>query len=81
MQFLRRHCRFHNMRQKIETYIKKCSNCQKNKHSIHKKYEKISISDTAERIMKRNNDEFYYEIIAFNEFNNKKKLQRDISHD
>ena len=41
LQFLRRHCRFHNMRQKIETYIKKCFNCQKNKHNIHKKYEKI----------------------------------------
>lgn len=41
MQFLRRHCWSHNMRQKIETYIKKCLNCQKNKHSIHAKYEEI----------------------------------------
>ena len=41
LQFLRRHCRFHNMRQKIEIYIKKCFNCQKNKHNIYKKYEKI----------------------------------------
>ena len=41
MQFLRQHYRFYNMRQKIETYIKKYFNCQKNKHSIHKKYEKI----------------------------------------
>ena len=41
MQFLQRHCRFQNMRQKIKTYIKKCFNCQKNKHNIHKKYEKI----------------------------------------
>ena len=41
LQFLRRHCQFHNMRQKIEIYIKKCFNCQKNKHNIHKKYEKI----------------------------------------
>ena len=27
LQFLRRHCRFYNMRQKIKTYIKKCFNC------------------------------------------------------
>ena len=26
LQFLRRHCQFHNMRQKIETYIKKYFN-------------------------------------------------------
>lgn len=41
MQFLRRYCQFHNMRQKIETYIRKCFNCQKNKHNTHKKYKKI----------------------------------------
>ena len=29
------------MRQKVETYIKKCLNCQQNKHVIHVKYEKI----------------------------------------
>ena len=41
MQLLRRNYQFHNMQQKIKTYIKKCFNCQKHKHSIHKKYEKI----------------------------------------
>lgn len=41
MQLLRRHCRFHHMRQKVEAYIKKCPSCQRNKHSIHKKYEEI----------------------------------------
>ena len=28
MQLLRQHCQFSHMRQKIETYIKKCFNCQ-----------------------------------------------------
>ena len=29
------------MRQKVKTYIKKCLNCQRNKHVIHVKYNKI----------------------------------------
>ena len=29
------------MRQRVETYIKKCLSCQQNKHAIHAKYEKI----------------------------------------
>ena len=29
------------MRQRIETYIKKCLSCQQNKHATHAKYEKI----------------------------------------
>ena len=33
------------MRQKIETNIKKCVNCQKNKHVIHAKYEKYNIKN------------------------------------
>ena len=41
MQLLRQNCQFSNMRQRVETYIKKCLNCQKNKHAIHVKYEKI----------------------------------------
>ena len=41
IQLLRQNCQFPNMRQKIETYIKKCFNCQQNKHVIHVKYEKI----------------------------------------
>ena len=41
IQFLRQNCQFSNMRQRIETYIKKCLNCQQNKHVIHVKYEKI----------------------------------------
>lgn len=36
LQFLRQNYRFHNMRQQIKIYIKKCFNCQKNKHNIHK---------------------------------------------
>jgi hypothetical protein len=41
LQFLRRHCRFSNMRRCVETYIKKCFSCQRNKHNIHRKYEEI----------------------------------------
>ena len=41
IQLLKQHCQFSQMRQKIETYIKKCINCQKNKHATHVKYEKI----------------------------------------
>ena len=29
------------MRQRVETYIKKCLNCQQNKHATHAKYEEI----------------------------------------
>ena len=41
LQFLRQNCQFSNMRQRVETYIKKCLNCQQNKHVIHAKYEEI----------------------------------------
>ena len=41
IQLLRQNCQFSNMRQRVETYIKKCFNCQQNKHVTHAKYEKI----------------------------------------
>ena len=41
MQLLRRNCQFLNMRQRVKTYIKKCLNCQQNKHATHTKYEEI----------------------------------------
>ena len=41
IQFLRQNCQFSNMKQKVEIYIKKCFNCQQNKHVIHVKYKKI----------------------------------------
>ena len=41
MQFLRQHCQFSHMRQKVETYIKKCFNCQRNKHMTYAKYDEI----------------------------------------
>ena len=41
IQFLRQNCQFLNMRQRVETYIKKCLNCQQNKHVTYAKYEKI----------------------------------------
>ena len=34
------------MRQRVETYIKKCLNCQKNKHVTHVKYEHIQYMDS-----------------------------------
>ena len=41
IQLLRQNCQFLNMKQRIETYIKKCLNCQRNKHVTHAKYEEI----------------------------------------
>ena len=41
MQFLWQHCQFSHMRQKIEIYIKKCLNCQRNKHTTHAEYDEI----------------------------------------
>ena len=41
IQLLRQNCQFSNMRQRIETYVKKCLNCQQNKHVTHVKYEEI----------------------------------------
>ena len=41
IQFLRQNCQFSNMKQRIETYVKRYFNCQQNKHVIHVKYEKI----------------------------------------
>ena len=34
------------MKQKIETYIKKCLNCQLNKHATHVKYEEIQYMES-----------------------------------
>ena len=36
---MRQNCQFSNMKQRIETYIKKCLNCQQNKHVTHVKYD------------------------------------------
>ena len=41
LQLLWQNCQFLNMRQRIETYIKKYSSYQKNKHTTHAKYEEI----------------------------------------
>ena len=35
LQFLQRSYAFLNMKQHVEAYIKKCFNCQKNKHFTH----------------------------------------------
>ena len=47
IQLLRQNCQFPNMRQRVETYIKKCLNCQKNKHVIHAKYEHIQYMNSS----------------------------------
>ena len=41
LQLLRQTCQFPNMRQHVETYIRKCLSCQKNKHTTHAKYGEI----------------------------------------
>ena len=35
------------MKQRIETYIKKCSNYQKNKHAIYVKYKEIQYQESS----------------------------------
>ena len=47
LQFLWQQCQFKNMRQHIETYIKKCLNCQQNKHETHTKYERIQYQESS----------------------------------
>ena len=41
LQFLRQTYYFFNIQQHVETYIKKCLDCQRNKHSTHVKYDEI----------------------------------------
>ena len=48
IQFLRRKCHFPNMRQHVETYIKRCLSCQKNKHATHAKYGHIQYQEPSE---------------------------------
>ena len=38
------------MRQRIETYIKKCLNCQRNKHVTHVKYEHIQYMNSSKSL-------------------------------
>ena len=47
IRLLRQNCQFPNMRQRVETYIKKCLNCQQNKHVTHAKYEKIQYMNSS----------------------------------
>ena len=47
LQLLRQYCQFSHMRKKVETYIKKCHNCQRNKHATHAKYEKIQYQNSS----------------------------------
>ena len=47
IQLLRQNCQFPNMRQRVETYIKKCFSCQKNKHVIHVKYGHIQYTNSS----------------------------------
>jgi transposase InsO family protein len=38
MELITRNYQFRNMKDKVTTYIKKCADCQKNKHSTHAQY-------------------------------------------
>jgi hypothetical protein len=38
MELIQRNYQFKNMKDKIALYIKKCADCQKNKHSTHAQY-------------------------------------------
>ena len=49
LQLLRRNCAFFNMKQHVETYIKKCFNCQKNKHFTHAKYDKMQYRKSSKK--------------------------------
>ena len=46
LQLLRQNCQFLHIKQRIETYVKKCNNYQKNKHATHTKYEKIQYQES-----------------------------------
>ena len=46
LQLLRQNCQFSNMKQRVETYVKKCSSCQRNKHATHAKYEEIQYQES-----------------------------------
>ena len=61
-------------------YISKNVLIVKKTNTIFIKIRKNSILNIVERIIKRNNNEFYHKIIIFDEFNNNKKLQRYINH-
>ena len=50
IQFLRRKCYFSNIRHHVETYIKRCLNCQKNKHATHTKYEHIQYQKSSKAL-------------------------------
>ena len=50
IQFLRQHCQFLHMRQKIEIYIKKCFSCQQNKHAIYAEYNVIQYAESSTEI-------------------------------
>ena len=48
LQLLQHSCQFLNMRQHVETYIKRCLSCQQNKHETHVKYDEIQYQTPSE---------------------------------
>jgi len=48
LQLLRQHCQFLNMRQAVETYVKRCLSCQQNKHDTHASYGEIQYQESSE---------------------------------
>ena len=49
LQFLQQDYRFPDMRKQVETYIKKCFNCQQNKHETHAKYGRIQYQKSSKK--------------------------------
>ncbi len=45
LQLLRQHCQFPNMRQAVETYVRRCLSCQQNKHDTHAQYDEIQYQE------------------------------------
>ena len=52
LQFLWQNCKFPDIRKQIETYIKKCFNCQQNKHETYAKYERIQYQKSSKESWK-----------------------------
>ena len=52
MQLLRQHYQFFHMRQKVEIYIKKCFNCQQNKHTTYAEYDEIRYAELNVAVVK-----------------------------
>ncbi len=48
LQFLRQYCQFLQIKQAVETYIKRYLSCQQNKHNTHASYNEIQYQESPE---------------------------------